>query len=227
MADRAASAWSSRAMGRDQRVLAATWARRRRCSGLKPPPPAGCRGRPLSCAASSFGSAVAAGPARPRCRIRRPVSRNQGSLCGQGRRCRFAWPSCRGRRAKGKKVSGSSGAQRPRRCQSPRGGRTRAGIVTESRWADTLSALLPLGMWDRSVVRGTGERVPGLAWPPPPSWGGSQNQTSVDLVLINLTDVGESRQPCSQGAAACAGSRYLQPSRRPSLPSCREAPAPQ
>ena len=39
MAARAASAWSSRAIGRDHRVLAAICARSRRCSGVTPRPP--------------------------------------------------------------------------------------------------------------------------------------------------------------------------------------------
>jgi hypothetical protein len=84
----AAPAWSSRAIGRDHRALAARCARRRRCSGVMRRPPTACSCRshsPLSGAASASFSAVRPGRGHPRCRARR---RGPGRLLPVPRRSR-------------------------------------------------------------------------------------------------------------------------------------------
>jgi hypothetical protein len=58
----------------------------------------------------------------------------------------------------GKKAPGSSPTHPPRPCQSPTAGAVGQGIVTGSRRTTVSFVLVPSGMWDRSVGRGTGER---------------------------------------------------------------------
>jgi len=76
----------------------------------------------------------------------------------------------------GKKTSGSSPTHRPRPCHSPSAGAAGPAIVIGSGQTD-LSVLVPSGMRDRSVSRGTGERCPWACLAP--SAAGSQSQSSV------------------------------------------------
>lgn len=182
MAARAASAWSSRDIGRDHRVLAAICARSLRCSGVTPRRRPGCTWtarRLLFAAFVSSGCVVPAGRDRPRCRPRPPRLSTQGSHHGLGRCCRSDGPAFPDLRGRGRRRPGPRLRTVPGRAIR----QVRAQPRRASRWEAPRVGLLPmlvsLAMQGRAVSRGTRERCPWACRTPSATEAGSGDQLLV------------------------------------------------
>ncbi len=108
IAERAASAWSTRAIGRAHRALAAILARSRRCSGVTLRSLRRLPHRPLPGAVACAGDyVVPAGRDHPRCQMaRRPQWRRPGTHGVPGRSRRLPWPRWRPRHREGRRSPG-------------------------------------------------------------------------------------------------------------------------